>query len=138
MDNPEENNIVSGYQHISSDRNTQAPVSYPASQVWRTATERRKTRYPEYPHPDEDACIHISDISPAFLLQRRSHRTHRSNRPESGVPTTADGDTPVTDVLQPVQVRLVKTLRHKFQFSIVKSLDGRLLPFPPSLQTTVV
>ena len=44
-----------------------------------------------YPHPDEDVCIRISGISPAFLLQRQLHRTHHSSKPGFCVPTRADG-----------------------------------------------
>ena len=41
-------------------------------------------------------------------------------------PPQLSGNTPVADALQPVQIRLIETLRHKFQFSALQRLDRRL------------
>ena len=45
---------------------------------------------------------------------------------DSVSPPQLTGNTPVTDVLQPVQVSLVKTLRYKLQIAVVKSLNRSL------------
>ena len=41
-------------------------------------------------------------------------------------PPELTGNTPVADILQPVQIRLVEALRHKGQISVFNSLDSRL------------
>ena len=44
-------------------------------------------------------------------------------------PPELTGNTPVADILQPVQISLVKALRHKGQISVFNSLDSRLCHF---------
>ena len=91
-DNPEENDIVSGYQHVGRIEIFISPVYPPASRAWRTATGRRRTRYPAYPHPDVRwVPPHFGHTSGMRPWQRRSRRSHHSSKPESGVPTRADG-----------------------------------------------
>ena len=44
-------------------------------------------------------------------------------------PPDLPGDAPVTDILKPMQIDLVKTLRHKLKVAILDRLDGRLRKF---------
>ena len=44
-------------------------------------------------------------------------------------PPKLTGNTPVTDILQPVQVSLVKTCRNKLKVSVVQSFDSSFCHF---------
>ncbi len=56
---------------------------------------------------------------------------------DSVSPPDLTGNTPVTDVLKPVQVSLVKTLRNKLKLAVLDSCQSLVLPSHPSLRTTV-
>ena len=44
-------------------------------------------------------------------------------------PPDLSGNTPVADIFQPVQINLVKTLRHKFQVAVFHCFNSRLRQF---------
>ena len=48
---------------------------------------------------------------------------------DSVSPPELTGNTPVTDILQPVKICLVKTCRNKLKVSVVQSLDGSFCHF---------
>ena len=123
-DNPEENNVISGYQYICW------------IEVLQFRCLIRPAKCGEWPQSRAEPGIQrilvlMKMRTSAFRTFFRHFSCNYSLTAliavvsrDSVSPPQLTGNTPVTDVLQPVKVSLVKTLRNEFQISILKSLDS--------------
>ena len=125
-DYPEEDNIISGYQYISRIEILQILC------VLRPAQGRERPQCRGEPgvqririlrqmlasafRANLRCCLGYNDLTAVITVVSRYPMS----------PPELSGNTPVTDILQPVQVNLVKTLRNKGQIAIFDRFDGRL------------
>ena len=137
-DHPEENDVISGYQYIGRIEVIKNLRSYPASQ----GGER-----PQCGREPGIQCIFIlfkvcasafrADLRHFFCNDHFAALVTVICR-DTMSPPELSGNTPVTDVLQPVQIDLVKTIRYKNSapFFFRASIAG--FAISASLQTTAV
>ena len=127
-DYPEENDIVSCYKHICRIEVVQIlcllrPAQCgerpqcrrePCVQRILILCEMRTAAFRAFLR-----CVTVNDKLAALI-------TVICRNPVS--PPDLTGDTPVLDILQPVQIDLVKTVRNEFQFSGLQRVDCRSVP----------
>ena len=128
-DNPEEDDIISGYQNICR------------IEVLKLRCLIRPSKRGEWPQCGTEPgiqsvliLVHMCASAFRALLRHFSCNNHLTAlitviSRDSVSPPELTRNTPVTDVLQPVQVSLVKTCRNKLKISVVQSLDGSFCHF---------
>ena len=124
-DHPEENDVISGYQHIGR------------IEVIKIFGLIRPAKCGERPQ-----CRREPGIQCVFILFKVCASAFRADLRhffcndhfaalvtvicrDTVSPPELSGNTPVTDVLQPVQIDLVKTIRYKIQLVLFQSFDRR-------------
>ena len=138
-DHPEENDVISGLPAHRSDRSNQNLRSYPASQVWRdghSAEENQvssvsssclKCVHPHFSRPSGISFATTTSLHSVTVICR-----------DTVSPPELSGNTPVTDVLQPVQIDLCQKRSGTKFSSFFSELRSPVSPSPASLQTTAV
>ena len=124
-DYPEENNIVSGYQHVCRIEVIQFFCLIRPSQCRERPQCRTK--------PGIQRILILCEMCTSTLRTLAWHLSCHYNlaalvtvvRRNPVSPPDLSGNTPVADILQPVQINLIKTLRNKFQFSRLNRIDCR-------------
>ena len=128
-DNPEKDNVISGYQHIRRIE---------IIQVFRLI---RPAQCRERPQRRGEPCIQrililckMRTAALRALLRRMAVNNNLAALiavvcRDSVSPPDLTGDAPVLNIFQPVQINLVKAVRHKLQLSCFQSIDGRFCQF---------
>ena len=128
-DHPEENNVIPCHKHICR------------IEVVQILCLLRPAKRRERPERGGEPCIQRILVlgkmcAPAVRAFLRRMPVHDELAALVAVicrdavsPPDLPGDTPVLDIFQPVQIDLVKTLRHKFQLACLQRVDGRFCQF---------